>query len=90
MHVYIYIYIYSHSIYICIVFLLFLVYFADFFGFNDTGAVHRGSLEEQWAFLLKAFKGYPNFKNGWKVFTLVLCYNRSLARPQSCYIYMYI
>ena len=44
---------------------------------ESSGAVHRGSLEEQWAFLTTAAKGYPAsaFEKGWKVITLWMTAN---------------
>lgn len=42
---------------------------------ESEGAVKRGSLEEQWEFLLKEFKTYPNIKSTWKVFTLWMTAN---------------
>jgi hypothetical protein len=42
---------------------------------ESEGAVHRGSLEEQWSFLLGQFPKYENFQSRWKVFTLWMTAN---------------
>jgi len=42
---------------------------------ESEGSVKRGSLEEQWGFLLQQFSKYDNFKARWKVFTLWMTAN---------------
>jgi hypothetical protein len=42
---------------------------------ESSGAVHRGSVEEQWAFLLNNFPKYSNFAQRWKVMTIWMSAN---------------
>ena len=42
---------------------------------ESEGSVDRGSMEEQWQFLLEQFPKYPNMKSAWKVFTLWMTAN---------------
>jgi len=42
---------------------------------ESSGAVHRGSVEEQWGFLLNNFPKYHNFQQRWKVMTIWMSAN---------------
>jgi len=42
---------------------------------ESEGAVRRGSMEEQWGFILQQIPNYPNFKSSWKVLTIWMMAN---------------
>lgn len=42
---------------------------------ESEGAVHRGSLDEQWGFLVEQIPKYPNFNSSWKVLTVWMTAN---------------
>jgi hypothetical protein len=42
---------------------------------ESSGAIHRGSLDEQWGYLETAKKEYLNFEKGWKVLTVWMTAN---------------
>jgi phospholipase B1 len=46
---------------------------------ESEGAAHRGSLDEQWGYLLQNFPKYDDFDNRWKVLTLWMFANDVLG-----------
>jgi hypothetical protein len=42
---------------------------------ESSGAVHRGSLPEQWGYIQDEMKNYDDFEEGWKVLTLWMTAN---------------
>ena len=42
---------------------------------ESSGAVHRGSMQEQWQYLSRQMKTYPDFNDSWKVMTVWMMAN---------------